>query len=568
MQNPDNVMQAWHRLRFALGAAGIGTWHLDLATGIASYDESLNEMLGLEPVETHAPLDERLHSIHPLDRAQVRAAIEGAVAARGEFTSEFRIVRPDGSVRWLRDHGRIVAAQHGRGLVASGAVMDVTERRRGEEHDRMLAEATQVLAAAVDCEAALTSIVTMLAQRFASCCSIHLQDDEQLRLAASGGDERLAAPEMQLIEVVAGSEGMISRHALVLPLRVGGETFGAIAYLSQDRAFEPADVVFARELADRLALSIDRDRLFQDLERANRVKDEFLATLSHELRTPLNAVLGWTRMLRRGTIPPERTASILETIERNAAAQMQLVEELLDLSSMAAGGLRLNVTRVDLRDLIGGAVETVRPAADAKSQRLNLAVGSTVSEVAGDPARLRQVLWNLLANAVKFTPAGGAVDIAVVEGAADVEITVRDTGPGIATGFPAARVRTVSPGRLQCKPHGGWPRARPGHRPSHCRSSRRHRDGAKRRSGSRLGVLGAAADRTSAAGERNRRGSRFVARTARARGRRRRVDAGTGCDDAADVRGVGADRRPGNAGDADSVGVASRRPAHRYRDAG
>jgi CheY-like chemotaxis protein len=199
--------------------------------------------------------------------------------------------------------------------------------------------------------------------------------------------------------------------------------------------FEVSDIAFATELVDRIALSLDRARLFDDLQRANRVKDEFLAALSHELRTPLNAVLGWTRMLRRGTVPPDRTTAILETIERNAAAQMQLVEELLDLSAMVAGGLRLNVTRVDLRDVVSGAVETVRPAAEAKTLRLDVSTDDRIDEMAGDPARLRQVLWNLLANAVKFTPAGGTIAVRVSEGPTDVEITVKDSGPGIPAEF-------------------------------------------------------------------------------------------------------------------------------------
>jgi signal transduction histidine kinase/CheY-like chemotaxis protein len=222
---------------------------------------------------------------------------------------------------------------------------------------------------------------------------------------------------------------------IAVPLRVASNAFGAIAFASSNFAFDPHDIAFATELAERLALSVDRGRLFRDLARANRVKDEFLATLSHELRTPLNAVLGWTRMLRRGTVPPERTGAILETIERNAAAQMQIVEELLDLSSMAAGGLRLTVTRVDLRDLVGGAVETIRPAADAKGLRITVSFSDGVDEIAGDPARLRQVLWNLLSNAVKFTPAGGDIAIAVTQAASEVEITVRDTGPGISSDF-------------------------------------------------------------------------------------------------------------------------------------
>jgi CheY-like chemotaxis protein len=133
-------------------------------------------------------------------------------------------------------------------------------------------------------------------------------------------------------------------------------------------------------------------------------------------------------MLRRGAVAPERTGAILETIERNAIAQAQLVEELLDLSAMTSGGLRLNVTRVDLRELLGGAVETVRPAADAKTLRISLTVDESVREIAADPARIRQVLWNLLANAVKFTPPGGQIKVGVREGPSDVELTVTDTG--------------------------------------------------------------------------------------------------------------------------------------------
>jgi signal transduction histidine kinase/ActR/RegA family two-component response regulator len=223
---------------------------------------------------------------------------------------------------------------------------------------------------------------------------------------------------------------------MILPLRAGGRVFGAISLAARaPQLFDGDDRAFAVQMADYLALAMDRARLFRDLQRASRLKDEFLATLSHELRTPLNAVLGWTRMLRRGTVPPERTQAVLDTIERNAAAQMQLVEELLDLSAMAAGSLRLNVTRVDLRELVGGAVETIRPAADGKSLRVRVSIAPDVAGVAADPGRLRQVLWNLLSNAVKFTPPGGSIEVAVARGAADVEIRVRDSGHGITPEF-------------------------------------------------------------------------------------------------------------------------------------
>lgn len=430
----SHVMHAWHRLRFALDAAGIGTWHLDLRTGVATFDESLNAIFGLEPIETRAPLDERLASLHPDDRDRIHAAMDAAIAAGRQFSFEFRIVRPDGAIRWLRDRGRIIADEEGQATAATGAVVDITDRRRLEEHDRLMSEVLQVLASTATAEDALSSVVELLAPRFAASCAVYLMADDALSIAATaGGDHR--RDDQALADVVRTGRRIHVRDELLLPLRAGGATLGVLALAASDRAFDSTDVTFATELADRAALSIDHMRLFRDLERANRVKDDFLATLSHELRTPLNAVLGWTRMLRQGAVARERTPAILETIERNAAAQMQLVEELLDLSAMVAGGLRLTMTRVDLREVVGGAIETVRPAADAKSLRINLAIDDSVAELAGDPARLRQVLWNLLANAVKFTPPGGTVDVHVADGPSDVEITVTDTGPGIASDF-------------------------------------------------------------------------------------------------------------------------------------
>jgi PAS domain S-box-containing protein len=432
----DAIVQADQRLHFALTAAGIGTWHLDLQTQIATYDESLNRLFGLDPIESRASFDTRLTRIHPDDRARVAAAIERAVATRADFfTLEFRIVRPDGDVRWLRDRGRVLTDGNGTPIAATGAVTDITESRRIEERDRILAESARVLASATRFEEGLEALVQLLSERCAAWCAIHLLDDEGIHRAAGCGDERVTPAERLVEAVIRTATPSCDGETMAMPLRVGATTLGALVLAAGPRAFDRQDVAFASELADRLALSIDRARLFRDLERANRIKDEFLATLSHELRTPLNAVLGWTRILQRGSISPDRVGTILETIERNASAQMQLVEELLDLSAMAAGGLRLSVTRVDLRDIVGGAIETIRPAADAKSLTLRLSIADGVGEIAGDPARLRQVLWNLLANAVKFTPARGDIDLTVADGPTDVEIAVRDTGPGISREF-------------------------------------------------------------------------------------------------------------------------------------
>ena len=431
----DPLRHAWQRLHFALGAAGIGTWHLDLSTGVATYDESLNRIFGLPAVETRTPMDARLAAIHPDDRSRVKAVIDHAIRHHAEFTVEFRVVRPDGTTRWLRDRGRVAVDDRGAPIVATGAVMDITEQRRLEEHDRMLADASQAFASAIDPESTLAAVTAGLVPRFAASCCAYLSDDGTVRVVHCAGEAPLTPTERQVSTVIETVTPVTGANLLVLPLRGPASAFGAMSFAAGATGFSTSDIAFATELVDRIALSLDRVRLFRELQRANRVKDEFLATLSHELRTPLNAVLGWTRMLRRGTVPPDRTVAILETIERNAAAQMQLVEELLDLSAMAAGGLRLSVTRVDLRDLVTSGVETVRPAAEAKTLRLNILMDARVDEIAGDPARLRQVVWNLLANAVKFTPAGGTIDVRVAEGPTDVEIIVKDSGPGIPAEF-------------------------------------------------------------------------------------------------------------------------------------
>ncbi|HZI20839.1 MAG TPA: PAS domain S-box protein [Pyrinomonadaceae bacterium] len=170
-------------------------------------------------------------------------------------------------------------------------------------------------------------------------------------------------------------------------------------------------------------------------EESNRLKDEFLATVSHELRTPLTAVLGWAHLLRSGQLDGEASARALETIERNARAQNRMIEELLDVSRIITGKLRLDVRQVDLPLVVEAAVESVRPAADAKAVRLQLVLDPRAGPISGDPDRLQQVIWNLLSNAVKFTHKGGRVQVRLERINSHVELTVSDTGPGIEPDF-------------------------------------------------------------------------------------------------------------------------------------
>jgi signal transduction histidine kinase len=197
------------------------------------------------------------------------------------------------------------------------------------------------------------------------------------------------------------------------------------------RAFEEAAArLSAREQALR-DLATDERAARAEAEIANRMKDEFLAVLSHELRTPINAVFGWSRLLRQAPQSPSLTHG-LEVIERNAAAQVRLIDDLLDVSRIVTGKMRLDVRLVDVAAVVEAAVESVRHAAQAREIRLETVLAPRAGPVAGDADRLRQVVWNLLSNAIKFTPKGGQVQVRLARVASRIDIVVADTGPGIA----------------------------------------------------------------------------------------------------------------------------------------
>jgi signal transduction histidine kinase len=225
--------------------------------------------------------------------------------------------------------------------------------------------------------------------------------------------------------------------AMIVPLVAHGHTLGAITFISAEsgRHYGTDNLALAENLAGRAALAIDNARLFRAARQANRLKDEFLATLSHELRTPLTSILGWAHMLRGGQLDEESARNGLETIERNARAQTQLIDDLLDVSRIITGKLRMDIRQVDPEALIEAAIEAVRPAADAKSVRIQKVMDAQRVAVAGDAARLQQVVWNLLSNAIKFTPTDGHVQVRLEHKGSHTKIVVSDTGVGISREF-------------------------------------------------------------------------------------------------------------------------------------
>ena len=196
------------------------------------------------------------------------------------------------------------------------------------------------------------------------------------------------------------------------------------------------DVTARKRTQEKLAQLLVRERTARaDAEKANRLKDEFLATLSHELRTPLNAVIGWSRIIKAGRLDTESWAHAIEVIERNAWAQKQIIEDILDVSRVITGKLQLHLGPVDLISVVNAALDAVRPALDAKDIRIETQYEEGLRIIAGDFDRLQQVVWNLLSNASKFTPAGGVVGVRVFENNGYVELEVSDTGPGVAPEF-------------------------------------------------------------------------------------------------------------------------------------
>ncbi len=189
------------------------------------------------------------------------------------------------------------------------------------------------------------------------------------------------------------------------------------------------------DIEDERALGAEAERARDKAQDATRLKDEFLATLSHELRTPLNGILGWGRLLQGGSLDDAKRERALNAIVKNAAAQNQLIDDLLDVSRIVAGKLRLNVAPVYVNSVIEAALDVVRPAADAKGVTLHAVLDPGAGLIHGDAGRLQQVIWNLLANAVKFTPKGGRVHVRLRRDESTAEISVADTGSGIAPDF-------------------------------------------------------------------------------------------------------------------------------------
>jgi PAS domain S-box-containing protein len=270
-----------------------------------------------------------------------------------------------------------------------------------------------------------------------------------------GAERDLALPLEHL--QVAEERGRFAGECL--RLRRGGSAFDADVVITpvrrgRERQLQGFSLV-VRDITERKRLEDDLRRRAEDLSAANRAKEDFLATLSHELRTPLNAMLGWTRLLRMGRLDGPAMSRALETIERNAHIQEQLIADILDVSRIVTGKLRLELRPIELAPVVEAALDTVRPGAEAKGLHLS-ADTDFQGTVLGDADRLQQVVWNLIVNATKFTPTGGAITLSLSRVGPAAVITVSDTGEGIAPELLPFIFDRFTQGDVSVtRPHGG-----------------------------------------------------------------------------------------------------------------
>ena len=417
----------------------------------------------------------------PIDRDHFTASLSRAIQSR-----QLRLQVEDQELALAKHATKLeqMVEERTRELVEANSAKDrfllardqaLADAKAAHRRLAILADASRVLVTSLDYTATLEQVARFLVPSFADYCAVNL-------LAPNGTFRKMAiahadpAKEVVLQKLYAGvaPDGLPDHHPLTTVLRTGhsilfadldsdtqhadyakihrdlaarsemivplvarGRTIGVmtIGTAESGGSYQEADLELADELARRAALVVDNARLYSEAQEANRIKDEFLATVSHELRTPLTAILGWAQMLHGGKLDEATAHKAVTSIERNAKSQQHLIEDLLDISRIITGKLRLDVRSVDLAPIIETALDGVRPAADAKGIRLHKILDARAGLVSGDPDRLQQVLWNLLSNAIKFTPRDGRVSVRLECIDSHAEITITDTGQGINTEF-------------------------------------------------------------------------------------------------------------------------------------
>ena len=412
----------------ASGAGKVGLWKLDLASGWIECTPRCKENLGFPP-DKKLHVDDVFQAMHPDDREVTGVIVQKAIETRGEYHLLYRVIWPDSTIHWIDSRGRV-----GDGSIA-GTTIDVTEQHQLEEQLARESSRTRMITTHVaealfflDRDARITFMNPAAEQTFgwpSSEVRGRILHEIVHHKRADGSPFPLA--ECPLDRSLAN--GIAIRNHEDLWIHKSGRFVPVICSSTPilDGTTVRGSVVSAHDNTERKAIE-------DALRESSRAKDDFLATVSHELRTPMTAILGWTGFLRMVGIPEDlRTA--IEQIDASAKAQASIVDDLIDVSRIVTGKLSLHLEDVEVEEVLDDAIRTIRPTAEEKHITLTCSSTCDGARVRADRSRFRQVLWNLLTNAIKFTPEHGAVTVEARLDGAEVVMSVRDTGIGIAPEF-------------------------------------------------------------------------------------------------------------------------------------
>ncbi len=422
------------RLRAAFDAAEVGLWNYDPSTGSLWCDSQCRVILGLSP-SVGVDLVTFVACVHPDDRARVAHAIQHALDQSTTLTSEFRVRDDAGLTRWVSMRGGASEEPNSWPSHMAGIVVDRTDSRTIDE---LVLEQAPIGIGFWDERAQCIRMNTALADSGALAVT---KPDEGLLLALSPAEAPRRMSALERVRTTGESTSFevvgrvthatdVARHWRVhyYPVHASGVAVGIGVVC--------ADITEQRNTDARLVSAYEQARTArEEAEHLSRLKDEFLLTVSHELRTPLQSILGWSWMLRDSALSERERTHGVETIERNARLQVRIIEDILDVSRIISGKLRIARNPVALAPLVEGALDMIRAAAAAKSIQLTSSYADQTVTILADQDRLKQVLWNLLSNAVKFTPRHGTIslDMRIVDESVDIRVV--DSGQGIRTDF-------------------------------------------------------------------------------------------------------------------------------------
>ena len=448
----------------------IFAWNVD--SGIMQWNAGCERLYGYSRDQAlgRSPHD-LLRTVHPVSLEEFHKQL----VEHGQWAGELRHRVRDGREVVVESHQQLIRADGRRVVLETNR--DITDRKRAAERAAFMNQASAVLATSLDYETTLTSLANLAVPSIADWCAVDIVVDAKVERLAVAHLDPLKIEQARSLQryedptsphsapyvirtktpafvssvtdeiLVAAARGDEEQLRLIrslglmsymcVPLVAHGRTLGALTFATAEsrRQYTEQDLMFAGDLAHRAALAVDNALAYNQVQASDRLKDEFLATLSHELRTPLNAILGYARLLRSGSVTGDKVAKAVEIVERNASALTQMVEDVLDVSRIISGKMRLTIQPVDLPTVVHNAVESSAPAAEVKQLRVQTSIDPNAGPVSGDPDRLQQVVWNLISNAVKFTPKGGRVQVRVERVGSHVDIVVSDTGIGIKPEF-------------------------------------------------------------------------------------------------------------------------------------